>query len=301
MLSREDDWIRQARRDLEQARTSSSAGYYEWACFAAQQAAEKAVKAVFQEHHLEAWGHVVHQLLDKWPAEETPSAELIDAARRLDRHYIPTRYPTASSPERPEISIPKRMRSRPSSMRRPSLPSVRVLSPDWRKVFRAVEDWATALAGADPNVLGVLLYGSLARGDSRPVPTQTLSWSLQTPPTGLSSGPTIYRLSGCRSATRSWSTPKANCLASNRKTGPSFAVPWRRAGGWPGAVRWKRRRSPVRSIRLGRSCQRRRDLDPALIGMCLFSLLTLHRLAFGPAFSSPSFASRPPFVPKCCS
>jgi HEPN domain-containing protein len=93
MPSREGDWLRQARRDLEQARTSATAGFYEWACFAAQQAAEKAVKAVFQEHHLEAWGHVVHQLLDKWPLEDLPSAELIDAARRLDRHYIPTRYP----------------------------------------------------------------------------------------------------------------------------------------------------------------------------------------------------------------
>jgi uncharacterized protein len=48
------------------------------------------------------------------------------------------------------------------------LPSVRVLSPDWRKVFLGLEDWAAALAGADPNVLGVLLYGSLARGDYAP-------------------------------------------------------------------------------------------------------------------------------------
>jgi HEPN domain-containing protein len=93
MPSREADWLRQARRDLDQARTSAGAGFYEWACFAAQQAAEKAVKAVFQEHHLEAWGHVVHQLLDQWPAERPPAPALIDAARRLDRHYIPTRYP----------------------------------------------------------------------------------------------------------------------------------------------------------------------------------------------------------------
>lgn len=93
MPSREEDWLRQAHRDLEQARTSEQAGYYEWACFAAQQAAEKAVKAVFQQRHLEAWGHVVHQLLGQWPAEDPPSAELLDAARRLDRHYIPTRYP----------------------------------------------------------------------------------------------------------------------------------------------------------------------------------------------------------------
>jgi hypothetical protein len=46
--------------------------------------------------------------------------------------------------------------------------SVRVLSPDWRAVFQSLEDWAQSLAGADPAVLGVLLYGSLARGDYAP-------------------------------------------------------------------------------------------------------------------------------------
>ncbi|WP_211230153.1 HEPN domain-containing protein [Desulfovirgula thermocuniculi] len=33
-------------RDLEQAEDSRRAGRHEWACFAAQQAAEKAVKAL---------------------------------------------------------------------------------------------------------------------------------------------------------------------------------------------------------------------------------------------------------------
>jgi predicted nucleotidyltransferase len=45
---------------------------------------------------------------------------------------------------------------------------VRLLSPDWRGVFLALEAWAEALVGADPTVLGVLLYGSLARGDYAP-------------------------------------------------------------------------------------------------------------------------------------
>lgn len=48
------------------------------------------------------------------------------------------------------------------------MPSVRVLSPDWAAVFRALQDWATALTRSDPAVLGVLLYGSLARGDYAP-------------------------------------------------------------------------------------------------------------------------------------
>lgn len=85
--------MRQARRDLEHARVAAAAGHHEWSCFAAQQAAEKAVKAVFQVRHLEAWGHVVLQLLESLPADLAAPAEVLDAARHLDRHYIPARYP----------------------------------------------------------------------------------------------------------------------------------------------------------------------------------------------------------------
>jgi HEPN domain-containing protein len=44
MADRSRDWLMQAGRDLEQARDSRASGRHEWACFAAQQAAEKAVK-----------------------------------------------------------------------------------------------------------------------------------------------------------------------------------------------------------------------------------------------------------------
>ena len=48
MVERSADWLRQARRDLENAEYELEGGFYEWACFLSQQAAEKAVKAVFQ-------------------------------------------------------------------------------------------------------------------------------------------------------------------------------------------------------------------------------------------------------------
>ncbi len=56
MPMRWNDWLGQARRDLAHAQHSVEAGDYEWACFASQQAAEKAVKAVFQKQNREAWG-----------------------------------------------------------------------------------------------------------------------------------------------------------------------------------------------------------------------------------------------------
>jgi len=93
LVSRALDWLRQAVRDLEHARRSMELGDYEWACFAAQQAAEKAVKALYQRLGVEVWGHSISRMLEALPEGYKPPEELIDMARELDRHYIPTRYP----------------------------------------------------------------------------------------------------------------------------------------------------------------------------------------------------------------
>ncbi len=79
------------------ARTTAAAGQYDWACFAAQQAAEKALKALYQHHHAEGWGHVVHRLLEGIQADEPDLSRLRDAAKVLDKYYIPTRYPNGLS------------------------------------------------------------------------------------------------------------------------------------------------------------------------------------------------------------
>jgi HEPN domain-containing protein len=67
MANRAPDWYRQAERDLEQARDSRAAGRHEWACFAAHQAAEKAVKALHLHLGQEAWGHVAARLRASLP------------------------------------------------------------------------------------------------------------------------------------------------------------------------------------------------------------------------------------------
>lgn len=91
MADRSRDWLKQAFKDLEHAKLSMENGYYEWACFASHQAAEKAVKALHLYHKQEAWGHVIAKLLRELPIE-IPS-DLIEKAKVLDLYYIPTRYP----------------------------------------------------------------------------------------------------------------------------------------------------------------------------------------------------------------
>jgi HEPN domain-containing protein len=92
MPNRAQDWFRQAERDLEQAADSQRAGRHEWACFAAQQAAEKAVHALHLKHGQEAWGHVIAQLLTELPGELRTPQSLIEKAKVLDNFYMPTRY-----------------------------------------------------------------------------------------------------------------------------------------------------------------------------------------------------------------
>ena len=57
------NWLRQAKRDLDHARRALLSGDYEWACFAAQQSAGKAVKALFIKANRSARGHSVSTLL----------------------------------------------------------------------------------------------------------------------------------------------------------------------------------------------------------------------------------------------
>lgn len=90
MADRSKDWFAQAERDLEQAKASKRDGRHEWACFAAHQSAEKAIKALHLFHKQEAWGHVVSRLLAELPVPAPE--ELVDKGRVLDGFYLPTRY-----------------------------------------------------------------------------------------------------------------------------------------------------------------------------------------------------------------
>ncbi|MGH9317447.1 MAG: HEPN domain-containing protein [Thermoanaerobaculia bacterium] len=90
MARREKDWFAQAERDLAQAVSSREEGRHEWVCFAAQQAGEKAAKALHLSRGQEGWGHVVARLLHDAPV--APPTDLADKAKVLDNFYFATRY-----------------------------------------------------------------------------------------------------------------------------------------------------------------------------------------------------------------
>jgi HEPN domain-containing protein len=92
-VNRWRDWWEQAARDLGHAHHSVDAGDYEWASFAAHQAAEKALKSILMKAGGEPWGHSLTTLAEEWSTVEPGATAVLDAARRLDKHYLPARYP----------------------------------------------------------------------------------------------------------------------------------------------------------------------------------------------------------------
>jgi len=85
------DLLAQAVRDLSQAEASRRDGRHEWACFASQQAADKAVRALYASYGLEAVGRSVARLLAESPSGAPE--RLVDEGRVLDTYLEAIRDP----------------------------------------------------------------------------------------------------------------------------------------------------------------------------------------------------------------
>lgn len=99
-MNRYRDWLDQAERDLSRAAIDIQYEYWEWACFTAQQAAEKAVKALLMRKGASTWGHAITPMLRHFTDIATPAA-MIEYAQLLDAYYIPTRYPNGFAEGKP--------------------------------------------------------------------------------------------------------------------------------------------------------------------------------------------------------
>ncbi len=84
-MDRSQDWLNQAARDLAAARNNAQAGYHEWAAFAAQQSAEKALRALVQSVHGEVRDHSLTAILREISGITPAGEEVLEAARELDQ------------------------------------------------------------------------------------------------------------------------------------------------------------------------------------------------------------------------
>jgi HEPN domain-containing protein len=93
MANRYQDWHKQALSDLKHSQNAREDGDYDWACFAAHQAAEKAVKALIEFSGGDFWGHGITKLLEGLKEKYDIPPQGFDDTRFLDKFYILTRYP----------------------------------------------------------------------------------------------------------------------------------------------------------------------------------------------------------------
>ena len=96
-------WLRQAEHDLAVAAKLLQGGDYSDAAFHAEQSAQKALKSVLISRGKRyVTIHSVGELAKQAAAMEAAFVSIVDEAKRLDRHYLASRYPDAL----PEPAIP---------------------------------------------------------------------------------------------------------------------------------------------------------------------------------------------------
>ena len=90
-------WLHTADDDLDSAIILKENRKFSHSCFHAQQAAEKALKAVWYHSDADPWGHSIKRLIDDLESVDLGLFEIFKNFSRqgtiLDRFYIPTRYP----------------------------------------------------------------------------------------------------------------------------------------------------------------------------------------------------------------
>ena len=88
-------WFLQAEDDFRFVEWLRQEGtFFDKGCFVAQQAAEKALKACLYaagERHVLT--HSSYEIAERLSRREGAFLSILDEAKRLDRYYIPTRYP----------------------------------------------------------------------------------------------------------------------------------------------------------------------------------------------------------------
>ena len=93
-------WFTQAEEDLKAAKDSLKSGHYNWACFQAQQSAEKTLKFfLYSQGYTSIITHSIKELVRECKKIEKGFSEVESYARHLDMFYIPTRYPNGLAGE----------------------------------------------------------------------------------------------------------------------------------------------------------------------------------------------------------
>jgi len=102
-------WLTTADDDLDSAVILKKNGKYAHSCFHAQQAGEKALKAVWFFADADPWGHSIKKLIEDLNSVDLKLFQSLEPFSRmgivLDRFYIPTRYPNGLPDITPDVAF----------------------------------------------------------------------------------------------------------------------------------------------------------------------------------------------------
>lgn len=99
-------WLREAENTLQQARHSLTHADYNLVCFLAEQASQKALKAVvYSDGARFITIHSIAELLKTAGCTHSSFLILLDQGSKLDQYYLSSRYPDAV----PEPAIPSEL------------------------------------------------------------------------------------------------------------------------------------------------------------------------------------------------
>jgi HEPN domain-containing protein len=89
-------WFQQAAYDLKSSAWNIEGGFFSTSCFLSQQAAEKAAKSLLYYYGMRKKAMLTHSVLGLLVAAGSMDDRFLsmqEAARELDLHYVPSRYP----------------------------------------------------------------------------------------------------------------------------------------------------------------------------------------------------------------
>jgi HEPN domain-containing protein len=88
-------WFRQSEDDYRFVKYLKKEGdFFDKGCFMAQQAGEKALKScLYATGKRRVIGHSLYEMTDELSKQDNRFRNIVSESKRLDRYYIPTRYP----------------------------------------------------------------------------------------------------------------------------------------------------------------------------------------------------------------
>ncbi len=102
-------WFTTAEDDNDSAVILKENGKFAHSCFHAQQAGEKALKAVWYFADADPWGHSIKKLIEDLNSVDLKLYQRLESYTRigmlLDRFYIPTRYPNGLPDITPDVAF----------------------------------------------------------------------------------------------------------------------------------------------------------------------------------------------------